>query len=80
MDKQKVMEQISGLFKDQMGLELSDILTIKDGKFLISPENTTGLSIASLGLKMDNDEHGIMEELLTAVTEDNPIPVAVGFD
>lgn len=70
MNKQELMQWASDQFKEQMGLELSDILSITDNKFCISSDNRMGLSIGSLKLDLSRDEHGIMHEFLTAIDKD----------
>lgn len=73
MNKTELMQFANTHFKDQMGLELSDILTLENDKFSITSDNKLGLSMASIRLDLSDDEHGIMADFLTAVSDDNSI-------
>ncbi len=73
MTKQEMMDQVANMFKEQMGLDLSEILSLYNDRFVISRDNKLGLSMASLRLDMTDDERGVMVEFLNAVTKDSPI-------
>ena len=69
--KQELIILFGEKFKEQMGLNISDILTITNGKYYISSDNKMGLSIASLKLDLSDKEHGKMSTFLTLISEDN---------
>ncbi len=70
MSRIEMMEFASDIFKEQMRLNLSDILTMQNDRFSISSDNKMGLSMASLRLDMTDEEHVTMAEFLTAVGAD----------
>ena len=70
VDRAEAMEWASGLFMEQMGLDLSEILSIKEDKFVISMDNKLGLSMASLKLDLDDEGHGEMYDFLSLVSTD----------
>ena len=73
MTKQEMMDQVANMFKDQMGVDLSWILSLQNDRFVISRDNKLGLSMASLRLDMTDDERAVMIDFLDAVTKDSPI-------
>jgi hypothetical protein len=74
VNKSELMAWAEQQFRQQLGLELSDILLLSDNdKFIISIDSKMGLNMASLSLDLTKDEHGKMGDFLTAVHEDNKL-------
>jgi hypothetical protein len=70
MNNNQLMEFAAEKFKTQLGLELSDILSLEGDRFVIGRDNRLGLSMASLQLDLSADEHGIMGDFLSATNRD----------
>ena len=70
MEIEKTYNKFEKMFKDQLGLELKEILTIEDGKLNLSGE-MLGLSMASLRLTMTREEHGEFVEFTKQIEKDN---------
>lgn len=70
MNRQEMFEFAKNKFENQTGLYLDEILAIDGGKFIISPDNKLGLSMASLKLELSKEEHGTMFDFLTLVSSD----------
>ena len=71
--KQKLLTFADEKFKNQMNLNISDILTLTNDKYYITSDNKMGLSIGSLSLKLNGEEHKKMATLLTLISEDSNI-------
>ena len=57
-------------FSEQMGIDLSEILKIENGRFSITSDNRLGLSMGYLRLDLDRDGHGNIASLLEKINED----------
>lgn len=70
MKKQELLNLFTKKFKDQLGLKLSDVVSLQDDTFSLKME-MMALSIGSLNLTLSDEEHTLMSEFLTLVTDDN---------
>ena len=70
MTKQELLDLMTTKFKDQMNLDLGDILTLETGMFVITPDNNLGLSMASMSLELSPEEHGLMGDMLQHIQDD----------
>ena len=71
MTKAELFLLFQNKFKEQLGLELSDVVVLQDDKFVLKME-LMALSIGSLKLQLSNEEHGFMSSFLTHIKNDNP--------
>lgn len=67
--KYELFRCFDDMFYEQMGLELSNILDIKENKYVLKIE-PMGLFMASIGLVLSDDMHKQMAEFLEAVKLD----------
>jgi hypothetical protein len=70
LKKQELLNLFTKKFKDQLGLKLSDVVSLQDDTFSLKME-MMALSIGSLNLTLSDEEHTLMSEFLTLVTDDN---------
>jgi hypothetical protein len=70
MNKQELLDLFTAKFKEQLGLELSDVVSLENDKFCLKME-MMALSIGSLKLDLTDDEHDQMSEFLTMVKDEN---------
>lgn len=70
MSKQELYDLFKKHFKEQMNLNLEEVLTIQDDKFVLNME-LMAISMASMNLNLSKEEHGQMADFLTLIREDN---------
>lgn len=70
MTKAELFLLFQNKFKEQLGLELSDVVVLQDDKFVLKME-LMALSIGSMKLQLSNEEHGFMSSFLSQIQEDN---------
>jgi hypothetical protein len=68
--REELFQFADDAFREQMGLDLSEILKIENGRFSITSDNRLGLSMGSLQLDLDRDGHGNIASLLEKINED----------
>lgn len=69
MTKSELFLLFQAKFKEQLGLELSDVVVLQEGKFVLKME-LMALSIGSMKLQLSNEEHGFMASFLTQIQDD----------
>tara|TARA_Y100000588_G_scaffold240585_2_gene254425 strand:+ start:41359 stop:41598 length:240 start_codon:yes stop_codon:yes gene_type:complete len=70
MKKQELYNLFKKHFKEQMNLNLEEVLTIQNDKFILSME-LMAISMASMKLELSKEEHGQMADFLSLIQEDN---------
>lgn len=70
MKKQELYDLFKKHFKEQMNLDLEEVLTIQDEKFVLNME-LMAISMASMNLNLSKEEHGQMADFLSLIREDN---------
>lgn len=69
MNKTELFELFELKFREQLSLELSDVVSLESNKFVLKME-LMALSIGSLKLSLEPEESGHMASFLTAIQED----------
>lgn len=70
MSKQELYDLFKKHFKEQMNLNLEEVLTIQDDKFVLNME-LMAISMASMNLNLTKEEHGQMADFLSLIQKDN---------
>jgi hypothetical protein len=70
MSKQELYDLFKKHFKEQMNLNLEEVLTIQDDKFVLNME-LMAISMASMNLNLSKEEHGQMADFLSLIQKDN---------
>ena len=72
MKKQELHDKFKKMFEDQMNLDLSDVVEVVDGKFVLHME-LLAVSMGSLSLDMTKEDHGDMATFIEMIQVDNPL-------
>ena len=68
--KYYLFNYFDNIFSEQLGLELSDILTIVNYKFKLKGQPLMAISMASMSLDLTKDEHRLMAEFIELIQND----------
>ena len=70
MKKEELFNKFKKCFQEQMGLDIEEVLEFKENTFVLKME-LMAISMASMRLDLDKEEHGQMAEFLELIKEDN---------
>lgn len=69
MNKQELYNKFEEVFRNQLDLELKDVLDVVNDKYVLKHE-LMAITMASLSLQMSCEDHGLMAEFLEMISSD----------
>jgi len=72
MNKEELFTEVESFFKKQLDLDLTDVVVLRNNKFHLKME-LTAISMGSMQLDLNQEEHGVMANFLEQVAKDNKV-------